>query len=297
MIITSTLRKNIINKSGQRGQIWINNLPRVVSQLCSLWSLSETQPVSNMSWHYVATALHYKREPVVLKIGFDNDVVHSEYHALQYMRSEGIIEVLDYSQEFHAILMKQAIPGTTLNDSPISPDKKMEIYAGILKNIADVPCHEKSFEDSKSWFAAIDSIDNVRIPPEIVQKARHIRDDLFARKTNRYLCHGDLHMDNIIDAGDKWVAIDPKGVLGVSGFEAAAFDLCPTAEIIKISNNELSDLVIEKSRMLSDKTDIILADLYKWIFLRVLLSACWFIEDGGDPSPMIRLTHVISKLV
>jgi len=35
--------------------------------------------------------------------------------------------------------------------------------------------------------------------------------------------HGDLHHFNILSSGDRWLAIDPKGIIGEPEFEPAAY--------------------------------------------------------------------------
>lgn len=54
--------------------------------------------------------------------------------------------------------------------------------------------------------------------------------------------HGDLHHDNVLFGPRGWLAIDPKGVLGDPGFDAANWfynpldrdDLCMSAERISL---------------------------------------------------------------
>jgi streptomycin 6-kinase len=40
--------------------------------------------------------------------------------------------------------------------------------------------------------------------------------------TNEKFLHGGLHQDNILQRGNEWTIIDPKGVVGEIEFEAAA---------------------------------------------------------------------------
>ena len=78
-------------------------------------------------------------------------------------------------------------------------------------------------------------------------------------------------------------------------FEAGAFDL--------ISKEEMKDTetfrekITEKAALLSNALDLDYDRLLYWIFLRVIISVQWFIEDNGDPSFMISLADGLYPLL
>ncbi len=110
-----------------------------------------------------------------------------------------------------------------------------------------------------------------------------------------YLCHGDLHLENIIQQGSNWVVIDPKGIIGEMAFEAAAFDLISQEEMRDLS--ALPAKIVHRVQLLSHALDIDYNRLLYWTFLRVIISAQWFIEDNGDPSQMLILANCIYPLI
>jgi streptomycin 6-kinase len=90
--------------------------------------------------------------------------------------------------------------------------------------------------------------------------------------------HGDLHHDNILFGSRGWLAIDPKGVLGDPGFDAANLfynplnrdDLCLSPERIAHMAGIFSRTMEQDPRRLLD-----------YAFAYGCLSAAWHREDGN----------------
>jgi streptomycin 6-kinase len=90
--------------------------------------------------------------------------------------------------------------------------------------------------------------------------------------------HGDLHHDNIVLSQRGWLAIDPKGVLGDPGFDAANLfynpldrdTLCSDPERIARMAQTLSRTLKQDPRRLLDHA-----------FAYGCLSAAWHGEDGN----------------
>ncbi len=288
------LKKMVINANGQIGERWYNNLTHTVEILQKHWSLSSIEPVSNMSWNYVAYA-QQEGHPVVLKISADATSIENEYQALHHFSGHGVINVIDYNPKFQALLLQQAVPGTLLKiDHSKNIDTAIRIYADIVKKLS-LPTHTKhTFQHVKEWCAVIDDIHDSRIPLDYIKKAKTIRQWLFETMTDEYICHGDLHLENIIKHENHWVAIDPKGVVGEIAFEAAAFDLLDKNEE---KSSEATALLKERIQELSTALTIPSRRLTAWIFLRVMLSIQWFVEDKGDPTRMINVAQNMYPLV
>ena len=147
-----------------------------------------------------------------------------------------------------------------------------------------------------AWCSVIDTVNDARVPVNYIKKSKDLRDTLLSSIPEAYLCHGDLHLENIIQHNDTWLAIDPKGVIGEMAFEAAAFDLLTEQEFENVGN--LSCEII-KSRivLLANMLNIDFYRLIAWIFLRTIISAQWFIEDNGDPSRRLALSHKIYSIL
>jgi streptomycin 6-kinase len=284
------LRQTIINSKGREGELWFNNLPIILQKLEKHWSLKNIEPVSNMSWHYVAFAKQ-NGQPVVLKFGVDEKTIHDEYQALKHFNSYGMIQVLDYYQPLNALLLARAIPGRILKEES---NHVIDIYADVVQKLSAHHPTKYPFLHVSEWCQVIDEMNDSRIPAEYILQAKVVRQWLLASMHQGYPCHGDLHLENIIQDKDTWLAIDPKGIIGEMAFEAAAFDLIQDNENIR---ENLTPLIEQRIYQLAQALNLDKRRLVAWIFLRMMLSIQWFIEDQGNPARMLNMTHHVYPIL
>ncbi|MCH9644113.1 MAG: aminoglycoside phosphotransferase family protein [Gammaproteobacteria bacterium] len=289
-----TLKKNISNIYGSPGKQWLQQLPDIIDQLNAYWSLTHVQPVANMNYNYIAKALQ-NNTPVVLKISCDNQSIKDEYKALKHFDGHGSIKVLDIHNELNALLLAQAIPGNSIKTTYLNDmEKTILIYADIVNAIASRPLINDNHKHVSKWCEAIDRIKDGDIDQHYIKKAQALRDYLLSTTENEYLCHGDLHLENIINHDDKWLSIDPKGVIGEMAFEANAFDLTDKSEW---HQENIQEIIIERINLLADTLKLDRERVLAWAFLRTIISAQWFIEDNGDPSDRLHLANVLYPLI
>jgi streptomycin 6-kinase len=109
--------------------------------------------------------------------------------------------------------------------------------------------------------------DGAAVAQELLDDARDVRP-----------LHGDLHHENIVFGPRGWLSIDPKGVIGDPGFDAANLfynpldrdDLCLDPERIARLAKTLSRSMRQDPRRLLDHA-----------FAYGCLSAAWHAEDGN----------------
>lgn len=291
-----TLEKNVINTWGQKGKEWLDELQTTIKKLSKYWSLTDIKPVNNMSYNFVAFALQKKSKSVVLKISCDETLINDEYKALKHFDGHGAIKVFDINTSFNALLLEQATPGYLLKDHhPKKIDDTIQIYANVVKAIASQSFPDNKYHHVSKWCDAIDRIQDERIEKKFIDKAKQLRSKLLNSTEKEYLCHGDLHLENIIQHGSSWVCIDPKGIIGEMAFEAAAFDLINKQEIKDTST--IADKIIARITLLSTDLALEITRLSSWIFLRLIISAQWFIEDNGDPKDSLLLLNYIYPFI
>lgn len=292
----SKLEKNVIGIFADYGKNWLMQLPAIVETLAAHWSLSNIQPVNNMSYNYVAFAMQDKKVPVVLKISCDKQLITDEYQTLKFWHGQGAIAVFDFNAEFNALLLEQAIPGYLLKEHhPLNIQDTIHIYANVVKKLVAQAMPAQAFTHASKWCAAINRIPAGVISNHYIEKAKTIREMLLTTVLQEYLCHGDLHLENIIQMNNSWVVIDPKGIIGEMAFEAAAFDLVSKDEMQQVEANP--HIIVERVTLLANALHIDYQRLLSWIYLRVMISLQWFIEDNGDPSEMIALMKIIHPLL
>lgn len=111
------------------------------------------------------------------------------------------------------------------------------------------------------------------------------------------LLHGDLHHGNIL-AGTrkKWIAIDPKGVIGEPEYDVGAFLRNPMS--ILISNNDVEDLIKRRIDTISKMTGYDKERITQWGFSQAVLSAIWAFEDHqAGWENVLKIARVIRKII
>lgn len=303
IMINKNLQKNIISVHGEKGKQWLDQLPLVQNTLQKQWNLSDMDPVSNMSYNYVAKAVQNKNEPVVLKIHCDNKTYHEEFHSLHFFHGKGAVKLIDYDDHYKALLLEQAIPGESLKDFyPKFADEVMQIYVKVMRELHDQPDnHYENYRHIAAWLESIDRAAHHGLPSQLANKAISLKNALLNSSQKNILLHGDLHLDNIVQASEshqdllqnKWVGIDPKGIIGEPEFEIAAFDILTSSEIAEPNALKLFQ---ERTYKLSEISNLSYQRILQWLFVRVVLAASWFIEDNIDPTWAIDFAEKLSTI-
>jgi streptomycin 6-kinase len=288
------LTQNVTNILGENGKTWIANLPNTVAILMKYWNLSNLLPVNNMTFNYVAKAISNGAQPVVLKIGFDAKVIADEMKALTYFDGHASILLLDYNEKYNALLLQQAIPGTSLKSLyPANENFVIDCYVYTVQRLLDKPLPGKcSFRHISDWLGAIDRIKPEQLPEYLLEKAIYLKNILLASMRTEIVLHGDLHHDNILKDGDTWLTIDPKGIIGEPEFEIAAFDFIHNTEFT--GDIDIKKLFLTRIKLVAERTGLSAERIQSWVFVRLILSAAWYIEDNGDPSWAIKLAEMLA---
>lgn len=284
------LTQNIINIYGTQGEEWIANLPATIDALAKHWNLSHLTPIDNMTFNYVTKAITNTNQPVVLKISCDEKSITNEILALKYFDGDGSIQFVDYHSKYHASLLQQAMPGTTLKALyPTQIEYVMSCYANTMKRLHSKRLPSKhSYPHIAEWLRAIDRlVPNKPCPTHILETAISLKNSLLATMTTEIFLHGDLHHDNILNHNDEWLAIDPKGIVGEPEFEIAAFDFMYITELA--GNLNIKDIFESRVNILAQKSGLNAQRIKDWVFVRLILMAAWHIEGNGDPKTAIKL--------
>jgi len=94
------------------------------------------------------------------------------------------------------------------------------------------------------------------------------------------LLHGDLHHGNILAAQrEPWLAIDPKGVLGLPAYEPATFVINQTAEAAGAT--DLSRFLMFRVDGLASTAGLDPTMVRESAVAHAVLSAWWTVEDHG----------------
>lgn len=282
----SQFETNITNLYGERDKTWLKTLPKLVNHFSREFGLSDLKPMNNLTYNYVLSGLQDAR-PIVLKIGFD---IEHEANALRAFEAFGGVRVLAQTKE--TLLLERLIPGQSLKSYFSAKEEgSIEIACKVIKKLHQTPIPQNnSFPHLSDWLKILDR-DYAQIKQEDVIKARMLKDKLLNLGGKQVLLHGDLHHNNILQHGDGWRVIDPKGVIGDAVYDLAVFIRNPIPELLE--NDRAKDIIEARIKGFTKAIGAEEERVRDWCFVQSILSLMWAIEDGGDPEYFMRYLQML----
>jgi streptomycin 6-kinase len=100
MNLSKEFIQNIESVFEQDGKQFIKDLPKLIKDASSRWGLKNIEPVSNLSFNFVAyacrgEACHAPTQNVILKIGVPREELISEMQALRLYDENGACKLID----------------------------------------------------------------------------------------------------------------------------------------------------------------------------------------------------------
>ena len=285
-----TFEQNIINLYGEKGRQWLGHLPNHVAQLANTYGLSNLKAVNNLSYNYVLSGFQ-EAQPIILKLGLDIDGFKREAAALMAFEGFGVVQI--FLENTGLLLLECVVPGMSLKSYfPEKDDEAINITANVIKRLHKAPIPSTyAFPHIKDWLAALNN--DLKIPVQTLQKAREIRDKLLKTAEPDVLLHGDLHHDNFLQNGNDWVVIDPKGVIGESAYEVAAFIRNPIPELL--NHADAPNIIHNRVTRFAELFELPPQRILDWCFVQAVLSWVWAIEDGCDDTYSKNLTEFFER--
>ncbi|MBS1770091.1 MAG: phosphotransferase [Acidobacteria bacterium] len=272
--------RNVESLTGEAGRQWLDDLPQLIATLQDRWSIRIGSPFQNISFNFVAPVDLSDGQKAVLKIAppTGETEIFSEARYLRTLGGNGVVKLLAECRQDRALLIERAVPGRTLakacRDRPLDA---VDVAIELLGKIA-MPAPEGNVDviDLDDWFENLERARGTLFPADYVDRALDAYSRLGKSAAKRYL-HGDVHLENIICSGDEFVLIDPKGIVGVDGYEVAVF-----------LNNfrwwlgdrpDLHELLTEALTRFSAALDIREEEFRVWAYAQMVLCAWWIFDE------------------
>jgi len=275
----------MIKLAGDEGQAWLDRLPAILTRCEERWGVKVGEPVGNLSFNYVATAVRTDGTEVMLKVGL-TDEFPSQPEALRYFGGHGMAQLLAYDEQDAAMLMERLRPGTLLRTVE-NDEVAISAAADVMRKIwKPLPAEHYPFPTVADWgrgFARLRRQYNSGsgpIPTAIFDRAEKLYAELSATMAEPVLLHGDLHQDNILAAErEPWLAVDPKGVIGEPVYETGALLRNFWPDILSAANPKT--LMARRIDQLCAELGFERERIHDWAFAQAVLSVVWTIEDTG----------------
>jgi len=191
-------------------------LERVAHEVAAEWRVALGPPFALSRYSFVAPA----GDDAVLKVTPpEDDEADEEADALELWAGYGAVRLLRADAERRALLLERARPGDDLASVPEEEATAIAVEVGLrLWRRAAEPFRWIG-DHVPRW------LDNAEREggegAELIPLARELYAALDVGRTT--LVHGDFHHHNLLDAGGRYLAIDPKPMLGEPEFDIPSF--------------------------------------------------------------------------
>lgn len=282
--LSPDLIRHVTETLGDAGREWIVELPMLINELSTMWSLEVGEPFLAGEFNFVAPALRHQNEAVVLKIcpPFENGEFLSECKWLRYRDGRGAIRLVEVDRYSHAMLLERAVPGRSLaegfqGNEPAIVSHALEVLAAIRM---PEPSDGADAIVLANWFKNLERAGGTDFPSEYAEKALYFYSELSAKEPPAYL-HGDFHPGNIVTATrSAHLAIDPKGIIGPLGYDVAVFlNNLYWGQGNEIDHAEVKAVLWECVGKFSAAVGISEWDLRRWAFAVSVLGAWWTFDE------------------
>ncbi len=273
------------------GPGWPASLPGLAARQCDRWAL---RPTGTPMHGFVALVVPVERadgSPAVLKVQPVDQETEGEPVALRAWDGDGAVHLLEHDPDTGSMLLERLDPTRRLDTVPL--DEALEVIASLLTRLGSRP-GPPGMRDLGGMALGMAANAGELVASERVRDrtrecldrwaglAREMADDPGDR-----LLHWDLHYENVLapppgTERGPWLAIDPKPLVGDTGFELlpALRNRWEEAEATGDPLREVRrrfDLLTEAAGLDRDRARA-------WTLVRVLENTLWEIEDGEDPA-------------
>lgn len=277
--------RNATDLCGEIGEQWLNDLPRIIAEIESNWSLKTGEPFRNLSYNFVAPCVYNDGGEAVLKIALplNNPEIFNEAEYLRLANGDNAVQLLNADESRRAILLEHLAPGKNLKEIFRGDESQTtEVMIKILRRLIKKTPKDFGFRQLDEWFNNFfRKAPQTNFPVKFQTKAREFYERLSSAPENQFLIHGDLHHENILSATrEPFLAIDPKGIVGDVGYEIAVF---LNNHLWWLSSDaDLKEKLNDAVRRFSDSFEIAPNDLRQWAFAQISLSAWWTFDENGE---------------
>ena len=278
--------------------MFLQALPTLMDEAAIRWQLKNLRPADKLSYNFVVFALLDGAE-VVLKLGVPDRELTSEIHALRSFGGRGAVRLIDGDSGRGMLLMERLRPGSQL----VSVDNDAEatqIAADVMLSLLRPAPADNGLLQIADWFQSFQRFRSKNgggtgpLDGTLFKQAEKMAREILSEEHRPTLIHGDLHHFNILSSGGKWLAIDPKGVIGPAAYEVGPFLMNPLGTLTK--RKDAPALMESRLSILTSMLGIQKDRMRLCGITHAVLSAVWSIEEGGDWRPAMEVAELLAGL-
>jgi streptomycin 6-kinase len=286
MEINKTFQRNIIGLYGDRGKLWLDQLPELLKEFEQKLDINIHQSFDNLSFNYVAPCTLADGKHAVFKCVVPNKELTTEIAALKHFNGNGCAKLINSDPESRWVIIERLEPGALLS-SVKNDEIATRTFVNVMQQLHKSIELDDEFPTIETWLKGFERLHQEfnggtgPFPKELVDYAEKLSKELLQSSSKRVLLHGDLHHYNILSSKrDFWLAIDPKGVIGEPEYEVGAFMKNPMPGLMFLNNVE--ELLVRRIDIIAEMTGFDRQRLLAWAFVKAILTAWWCYEGKID---------------
>lgn len=268
---------------GSAGQSWLEHLPRTIHKLEQQWNLRIGQPFNNLSYNFVAPAVRHDGTPVVLKLGFPEELT-LEANALKAYNGDASVRLLEHDPSVEALLLERLEPGDHLPHFTDN-EENTRITATMLERLWREVTNPEDFRSLDSWTQELHEAHEkhkgdktFRYLPWLDKAVQLYKE---YREGEHVLLHADLNHDNMLTAErEAYLAIDPKGIVGAKGFDVGTYLVNPIGLLEGFA--DVKAIHHQRVAIFSEMLGMTTQEVETWGLIFAVLSGCWSMSDHGE---------------
>lgn len=278
---------------GDRVEPWLEALPGTLTTILEELDASIEPGEPPLSYHLVFFARLACGTEIVIKCTVPNDEQPPELAAVHALSDAGIGPRLLWSDlDRGALAMERVRPGEMLPrampslEEDAATTRLLATLAHRMATEVDIDIWRDRLVPVRHYTRALDSVDEGsdlwRLHRDEIRLARELRDAMLddPEQPDGFI-HGDLQHHNVLTDTHAGVrVIDPKGVVGPSGYEFGTLTWNPPY----IQNHpQLAEIERRRIDIWSEVTGISVETIRNWGFVVAMVSACWADHGGAVP--------------
>lgn len=283
---------------------WLRDLPSRIEQVREAFGLRLSAPLHGGSCSWVAPAELPDGTPVIVKISWPHREMYGEPTALRLWDGRGAVRLVAHDPQRHALLLERCEPGEQLATSVGTAEDRLRIGIGLLRQLWIAPLSaaggiEQLGLVTGEWADLVDER-MARIRPGydtglVAEGVRLLRELPGSAERNTVL-HGDFNPGNVLScSGGRWVAIDPKPMLG-----DPAYDPWPLLEQVDdpFAYPDATRVLHDRVDLLSDELSLDPQRVVLWAVARRVETALWAAHHGdvAGGSAIMREVRILADL-
>lgn len=239
------------------------------------YNIENLKLLDNISYNIIIKGHSKTWGDVVVKLFLDNDKVNQEMNFYKfYSKNNRCPNVFILNEKKGYIILEDIKPGEKL-DSIKDLESRIEIIKDIFISFNNKPTEEINIPNYldvlKKQIHLINQNEFAKYISNVKKYCKNIED----LNLEKVVIHGDLHHWNILKKNDKWISIDPSSFIAEKIFDTAVY---LQNEFWKYGEN--AENIAKTTELLASKLNINLKLLYEALYINLMLTVTWNIEDN-----------------